>query len=176
MFPAIRALLRARGRRKLAEIVGNYGHHDTDHYWRLVEQQMEYQERFAAALDENEDGPIDLILCPAFPLPAMRHGASEEFTVAGTFTCLYNVLGYSTGIVPVTRVREREEIGRAPGKDKMDQAAYQTEVGSAGLPIGVQVVARPWREHVALAAMAGIERAVRESGEMPRIAPFAGDR
>ena len=176
MLPAIRALLRASGRRKLAQIVGHYGHHDTDHYWRLVGQQMEYQKRFAAALDENEGGPIDLILCPAFPLPAMRHGATAEFTLAGTYTCLYNVLGYPTGIVPVTRVREGEEGGRALGRDKMDRAAYKTEVGSAGLPIGVQVVARPWREHVAIAAMAGIERAVRESGELPRIAPFAGNR
>lgn len=32
--------------------------------------------------------------------------------------------------------------------------------GSAGLPVGVQVVARPWREHVALAAMQAIEREV----------------
>jgi fatty acid amide hydrolase len=27
------------------------------------------------------------------------------------------------------------------------------------LPVGVQVVARPWNEHVALAGMAAIERA-----------------
>jgi len=38
----------------------------------------------------------------------------------------------------------------------MEHAAYETEVGSAGLPVGVQVVARPWREHVALAAIKAI--------------------
>jgi fatty acid amide hydrolase len=39
--------------------------------------------------------------------------------------------------------------------------ALQVEQGSAGLPVGVQVVARPWMEHIALAAMAAVEGAVR---------------
>lgn len=38
------------------------------------------------------------------------------------------------------------------------------QVGSAGLPVGVQVAARPWREHVALAAMQAIEWAVGPAG------------
>jgi fatty acid amide hydrolase len=41
----------------------------------------------------------------------------------------------------------------------MDEAARATERGSAGLPIGVQVAARPWREDVALAVMGAIEAA-----------------
>ncbi len=54
----------------------------------------------------------------------------------------------------------------------MEQAAYKVEVGSAGLPVGVQVVARPWREHVALAAMQAIEEAVRTRDDYPGIAPL----
>ena len=38
---------------------------------------------------------------------------------------------------------------------KIAEIWHQEDV--AGLPVGVQVVARPWREHVALAAMAAIE-------------------
>jgi fatty acid amide hydrolase len=88
----------------------------------------------------------------------MTHGASRDVVLAGAYTCLYNVLGYPTGIVPFTKVRAGEETGRAPSKDKVEMTAYKTETGSAGLPVGVQVVARPWQEHLALAAMYTIEQ------------------
>ena len=52
----------------------------------------------------------------------------------------------------------------------MEQAALKVELGSAGLPVGVQVVARPWREHVALAAMRAIEEVVRARSDYPGIA------
>ena len=43
------------------------------------------------------------------------------------------MLGYPTGIVPVTRVRSEEAVGRKPSRDVMEQAAYKVELGSAGL-------------------------------------------
>jgi fatty acid amide hydrolase len=70
-------------------------------------------------------------------------------------------------VVPVSRVRADEQVGRAPTRDAVEKVARQVEQGSAGLPVGVQVVARPWREHVALAAMAAIERAARARPEFP---------
>src|SRR5258708_19742398 len=66
---------------------------------------MAYRARFRDALDSAEGGPFDVILCPAFPLPAMRHGATDEVVLAGAYSCLYNVLGYPAGVVPITRVR-----------------------------------------------------------------------
>jgi len=67
-------------------------------------------------------------------------------------------------------VRAGEELGRKPSRDLVQQSAYTVEQGSAGLPIGVQVVARPWREHVALAAMRAIEDAARAHADFP-VAP-----
>ena len=49
----------------------------------------------------------------------------------------------------------------------MDRIAREAESGSAGLPIAVQVLARPWRDHVALAAMAAIEAAARGQADYP---------
>ncbi|HEY7122549.1 MAG TPA: hypothetical protein VH540_01240 [Ktedonobacterales bacterium] len=46
------------------------------------------------------------------------------------------------------------------------------ELGSAGLPVGVQVVARPWREHVALAAMRIIEHTARAKENFPVAPPI----
>lgn len=133
---------------------------------------MEYQRRFLQALDRDAGGPFDLILCPACALPAFTHGSSRDLILAGGYMALYNVLGYPTGIVPVTRVRSGEEVGRIPSQDIMEQAARKVEIGSTGLPIGVQVVARPWREHVALAAMRAIEKVTRTHDDYPGIAPL----
>ncbi len=156
----IGGLLRLLGQQGMAGSIRNFGHRDTLHYWQLVEAQMAYQRRFLQALDQDEGGPFDLILCPACALPAFTHGSARDLILAGGYTALYNVLGYPTGIVPVTRVRSDEEVGRSPSRDMVEQAARKVELGSAGLPVGVQVVARPWREHVALAAMRAIEEVV----------------
>ena len=164
-------LLRLLGQRGLAASLGSFGHRDTHHYWGLVEAQLMYQRRFAEALDRAEGGPFDLILGPACALPAFRHGASRELMTAGGYTTLYNLLGYPAGVVPFTRVRPEEETERAPSRDLVVQAAYQVEQGSAGLPIGVQVIARPWRDHVALAAMRAIEDATRARDGYPMLPP-----
>jgi fatty acid amide hydrolase len=166
---AMGGLLRLLGQDGLAAGIRSFGHRDTWHYWQLVEAQMDYQRRFAEALDRDTGGPFDLILCPVASLPAWPHGAARDLILGGAYTVLYNVLGYPAGVVPVTRVRAGEEGGRAPSRDMVEQAAYKAEQGSAGLPIGVQVVARPWREHVALAAMQAIEDAVGSHEDFPAL-------
>lgn len=169
---ALGALLRLAGQRDLARVVRNFGHRDTLHYWELVRAQMDYQGRFAHALDTDDGGPFDLIVCPVAPVPAITHGSSRFLTTAGGYTVLYNVLGYPAGVVPLTRVRADEELPRRRSLDLAQQAARKAEMGSAGLPLGVQVVARPWREHVALAAMSAIEQGARASAEHPALAPL----
>ena len=80
------------------------------------------------------------------------------------------MLGYPTGVVPVTRVREDEESQRKRSLDRLEGVAQATERGSAGLPVGVQVVARPWQEHIAFAAMRAIEVAMHGNADYPGIA------
>jgi fatty acid amide hydrolase len=164
---ALGGLLGLLGQRGLAAGIRDFGHRDTAHYWQLVAEQIAYQQRFLAALDHDAGGPFDVIVCPAAALPAWTHGAGKNLVLGGAYAALYNVLGYPAGVVPFTRVRQGEEIGRPASRDIVAQTARQVEQGSAGLPIGVQVVARPWREHVALAAMQAIEDAARQRDDFP---------
>jgi amidase len=76
----------------------------------------------------------DLLVCPAMPQPAIRHGESTAAWFGDTYSDVHNVTGW-----PAVVVRG----GTAPG----------------GLPIGVQLVASPWREDVALAGAAVVEAA-----------------
>ncbi len=151
------AALRVLGQSGLAANIRMFGADDTHHYWSLVERLVDYRRAFLAALDAAAQGPLDAILYPAAALPAFVHGATADLAIAGSYSVLANVLGYPAGTVFVTRVRREEETGRRRTRDAVQKAACQTEKHSAGLPVGVQVMARPWREDVTLAALHAIE-------------------
>ena len=75
----------------------------------------------------------DVIVCPADDQPAPRHG--EESPSMFNYTLPFSLTGWPCAVV---------RAGTSP----------------EGLPIGVQVVARPWREDVALAVAAQVEIAL----------------
>jgi Asp-tRNA(Asn)/Glu-tRNA(Gln) amidotransferase A subunit family amidase len=91
-------------------------------------------------LAKMEEFPI--LLCPVCVVPAFRHGEREwfvqgrkvEYLKAMSYSQWFNLLGNPAAVVPV---------GRSP----------------EGLPIGVQIVGRPWEEEAVLAIAARIEDA-----------------
>jgi fatty acid amide hydrolase len=134
-----------------------------DAYWRLVEGQADYRAGFLRALDA---GRYDVLLCPPNGLPALTHGCFHG-AAAGSYALLYNLLGMPAGVVAATRVRPGEESDRETGRDPVLRSARAVETGSAGLPVGVQVVARHWRDEVALAVMAALETHFRNRPDYP---------
>jgi fatty acid amide hydrolase len=144
------------GQRRLAGQIAAIRERTVAEYWVLIEEQQAYRRRFLAALDR---GGFDAILCPPHALPALTHGAAYYLSTAASYAMLYNLLGMPAGVVPVTRVRANEARPRGFGLDMVAKTARAVERGSAGLPVGVQVVARHWREDVALALMGALEAA-----------------
>ena len=135
-----------------------------DEHADVVAQLERYRSRFAAALDA--DG-IDAVLLPACPVPAVRHGATKQLATIGSYALLWNALGYPAGVVPWTTVRPDEAGGRARSIDAVTAAARKAELGSAGLPIGVQLAAPHGQDHRVLALMDVVERAAIRLGEHP---------
>ena len=76
---------------------------------------------------------VEILLCPAAPTPAPRHG--EGLETMFSYTLPYSLTGQPCVVVPA---------GLSPDR----------------LPIGVQVVARGWREDQAVAAARVIEAAI----------------
>jgi len=76
----------------------------------------------------------DAILCPPDCYAALPHGAAQDFDKHRVWGYLYayNLTGWPAAVVPAGATAE-------------------------GLPFGVQVVARPWREDVTLALAGAIE-------------------
>ena len=155
------------GQRRSAGLLRRFARGGADDYWQAVEATMNWRRDFLRSLDAADGGPIDLVLCPAYAVPAVRHGATLWMPVPGVYATLANVSGFPAGIVPVTRVRAGEESDRPPTRDLVERVACESERGSAGLPIAVQVIARPWRDHVALAAMMKIEAEARKQPGYP---------
>lgn len=166
------AALDGFGQRRLARNLRRFASGTADYYWLTVEAIANFRRDLLRSLEGADGGQIDLILCPAYPLPAVRHGATEIMPMPGAYVPLANVTGFPAGVVPVTRVRPDEESVRPPSRDLMDRVARETERGSAGLPIAVQLIGRPWRDHVVLAAMAKIEAEARKRPDYPERPPL----
>lgn len=142
------------GQKRIANDMRSIGSISAKAYWRLVERRTRYRNAFIDALDS---GRYDAIICPADGLPALRHGSSFLLSNAMSYTALFNLLGMPAGVVAATRVGDDEESDRAPSIDLVERAALKVEKRSAGLPVGVQVASRHWREDVALSVMLALE-------------------
>ena len=81
-----------------------------------------------------------ILLCPAASIPAFRHGERSweidgqtvNYLDAWSYCEWFNLLGTPAAVVPIGRSKE-------------------------GLPIGVQIVARPWEEELVLSVAAELE-------------------
>jgi fatty acid amide hydrolase len=157
------------GQKRIASDARSLGRLSTKAYWRLVDERTRYRAAFIAALDA---GSYDAIICPADGLPALRHGASFLLTNAMSYAALFNLLGLPAGVVAATRVRVDEESDREKSFDIVERAARKVEHESAGLPVGVQVAARHWREDVALSIMFALEERFKAQPDYPSSPPL----
>jgi len=107
---------------------------------RLLDTWLARDQARIRLLAQMENIPI--LLCPVCSIPAFRHG-EREWSIAGqtvgyldamSYTQWFNLLGNPAAVVPV---------GRSP----------------EGLPIGVQIVGRPWEEAAVLQVAAALEEA-----------------
>merc|ERR1712037_371770 len=58
-----------------------------------------------------EDSGFDVLLCPAFAMPALPNALCSRLLPAASYTCVYNLVGCPAGIVPVTRESSEDQTG-----------------------------------------------------------------
>lgn len=154
---------RLLGQDNLALMLGAMGDKTVAELWRLTDRIRSYRTTLLDAMDAQR---LDLLLCPPFATPALPHGGSKNFTLASSYSMLFNASQLPAGVVPVTRVRAGE-TGRRAGADLLSRHAAKVDTASVGLPVGVQVVGRAWRDHEVLAAMEAIEGEVKRDEGYP---------
>jgi Asp-tRNA(Asn)/Glu-tRNA(Gln) amidotransferase A subunit family amidase len=105
----------------------------------LLHAWMQRDELRARCFRQLEEYPI--LLCPAAAIPAFRHGERSwqvegktvNYLDAWSYTEFFNLLGNPAAVVPVGNSAE-------------------------GLPIGVQILGRPWEEEQVLSVAAALEK------------------
>jgi fatty acid amide hydrolase len=165
----VAAIMQTLGQNRLSWIARQAGARSAESYWKLIEDLGTYRVRFGNALDS---GQFDAIICPPTSLPAVLHGSTTTLLDFDSYARLYNVLGMPAGVIAASCVRAGEESDRAPSKDRVEQVAKEVEMGSAGLPVGVQVAARHWREDTVLAVMSVLESHFRAQPDYPGQPPI----
>jgi len=169
---AAAALLEKKGERGLAGMLRAAGEKSVSEYWQIAAQRTAIRR---SEFDAWNTRSLDAVLCPPHVLPALPIGSSGDLTLTLSYMFRYVLLNFPAGIVPVTRVRE-DETDWTGSRGMFGGKCADALRGSAGLPVGVQVVSRPYREDVALSIMAVIEEAARGQRDYPRtpIEPIAG--
>ncbi len=99
-------------------------------YTALLEQMDTFRSEMLAFMER-----YDAILCPVRPTAALPHGEGLKLKGVTSYMSVFNITGW-----PVTVVRAGES--------------------AEGMPIGVQLVARPWRDDVSLALAGVVESAL----------------
>ncbi|MBS2023667.1 MAG: amidase [Deltaproteobacteria bacterium] len=157
-------VLRRHGDDALATVFSRAGERSLQSYYKLTADIRAY--RFTV-LDAMAKARVELLLTPPFATPALEHLTSGEFLLGGTYAMLFNELQLPAGTAPVTRVRDNE---LAPQRTqlRLEKVASRIDAKSKGLPVGVQVVGRPWAEAQVLAAMQVVEEGARAGSEFPR--------
>lgn len=159
-------LLDARGEHRLADMLRAVGAKTVAELWRLTAERTALRQKEFAAWNAQE---LDAVLLPPHVLPAMPLQTSGDLTLTLTYMFRYVMLNFPAGIVPVTRVRPDETHWEGPRPlDSLSRRCSEVVRGAAGLPVGVQVAARPYREDVALAVMAAIEARAQTDPDFPR--------
>jgi fatty acid amide hydrolase len=157
------SVTRAFGQDGLALMLGAIGEKTVTDLWQLTDRLRAYRTMLLGTLDAQK---IDLLVCPPFATCALQHGASKSFMLASSYSILFNATQLPAGTVPVTRVRPGE-TARPSRRDVLERHAAAVDQGSAGLPVGVQIVGRPWCDHVVLAAMRAVEAEATRDAEFP---------
>jgi fatty acid amide hydrolase len=142
MSPWARRMLatvaRLAGARIEAETLGRTGPRGPEASAALLERRLALAADAARLFAE-----CDAVVCPVSALPALRHGTAARLVLTAVPCLLANLFDLAAGAVPITRVRPDEERGRPWSLDPVLRLARGCDAGSRGLPIGVQVVARP---------------------------------
>lgn len=108
---------------------------------------------------------LDAVICPAFGCTALPHEAPVNVPVAAIYVSVFNLLDFTAGVLPVTKVSENDELLMTDGYQKKEmlskRVAKYCRKGTVGLPVGVQCVAMPNEEERCLRVMKDIEDGVK---------------
>ena len=155
-------VLRLLGQSQLADLLHWSGPRSADAYWQATADADDYKKFFWRKLsDAFGGGPVHAVLTPPHATPALRHGTALHLLLGGSYCFLANLLDAPAGVLPAGSISDedqQQELSQRRDWWELEQHyAKQNATGSAGLPVGVQVMSPPWRDELVFAVMAALE-------------------
>lgn len=142
---AVISLASVFGQKNLPRLLSYFGGKDEEFLQTWAKERENYQRLLESAMDE---AGIDAILSPMAALPAFLQNTVDKIGLGGNYAILYNVSGFPAGVARVGEVQEHEAVTRKSSLDLVERKVAQTEAMTAGLPLSVQIGAKPWREDI----------------------------
>ncbi|CAN6646403.1 hypothetical protein TRVA0_021S02080 [Trichomonascus vanleenenianus] len=153
-----------------ATLIENWNVKKIQERWDLVYEREGYKADF---FQHWKDSEIDFLLTVPNATPALPHkGLYETFSSCG-YTFMFNLLDYSAGVFPVTKVNRSTDklptgFKATNGVEKGAYGVYDADK-MHGLPVGVQVVTQRLEEEKALKAMELCESALHAKGHVYKL-------
>lgn len=154
------------GKQKMSALFQASGPRSADSLWQITYQAAQQVSQVFQTWDHAN---VDVILCPTHATPALLRDCAVDMMPAASYSVLMNLLGVPCGNVPATRVRPDETSNRSGKLDASERLAAKVEQDSAGLPVGVQVAGRFWRENQVLDVMEALESHYKTLPDYPGI-------
>lgn len=135
--------------------------------WDLVYEREGYKAEF---FDAWKQSGIDFLVTVPNATPALPHKGLYESIASCGYTFLFNLLDYSAGVLPVTKVDKSKDqlpVGFNVKKlNRVAKGAYTNYNADRmhGLPVGVQIVGQRLEEEKVLKGMKIIEEALAADG------------
>lgn len=166
---------------------GEYAQIYFEHEYNKENRTRDFERRIWDGLD------LDAIICPVQAGPALPHYGSALLPTLAAATIIYNVLGNPVVVTPVTYVdAELDRHDTPSGKDSMARQAQHAKwtmmpgrqtcspmvtsnlykqynaATMAGLPVGVQVVAREYEDETAVGVARLLDDALAKASDTHR--------
>ena len=151
-----------------AGLLRDWSEKTTPEQWQLVAKREAYKARWHTWW--RDEAQMDFLLTVPNATPAVPHDGMKDAVSSCGYTFLFNLLDYSAGIIPVTRVDK--QLDQLPATfhfsdlNGVAKGAYTHYDADAmhGLPVGVQVVGQRLEEERVLAMMERLEDALEKHG------------
>lgn len=142
---AVKNLAHLFGQPSLARLLSYFGGRGEEFLQTWAKERVNYQRELESAMEKAN---IYAILSPMAALPAFLQNTVDKVGLGGNYSLLHNVSGFPAGVARVGKVKENEAVARKTSLDLIERTAAKTEVLTAGLPLSVQIAAKPWREDI----------------------------
>jgi fatty acid amide hydrolase len=124
-------------------------------YHEVIVELQEFRNQFWNRMKADK---LDAIILPSTPIPAIKHGLGKTLYAAMSYMFVANLLDAPAGVVPIRTTHAndvhypRSELPRRQW-DSIHRTAHYSMIDSDQLPIGIQVLTKPFEDETCLRIM-----------------------